>query len=163
MFASQDQDNRRAGARGLARYHHGALARSLRRAAAGAVCAAAVALPVISAASAQAAITPAYTPLTLVNGWTGAGPSTAGPAARNISGIVHLEGATLTSGTNPLAFTLPAGDRPAHDIFVKVDLCHADNGQLSIAPSGSVTVQAEGGNWANAQCFTSLDGASFAR
>jgi len=58
---------------------------------------------------------------------------------------------------------LPAGDRPAHDIFVKVDLCHADNGQLSIAPSGSVTVQAEGGNWANAQCFTSLDGASFAR
>jgi hypothetical protein len=65
MFASQDQDNRRAGARGLARYHHGALARSLRRAAAGAVCAAAVALPVISAASAQAATTPAYTPLTL--------------------------------------------------------------------------------------------------
>ena len=98
-----------------------------------------------------------------MNSWTGAGPSTAGPAARNISGIVHLEGATLTSGTNPLAFTLPAGDRPAHDIFVKVDLCHADNGQLSIAPSGSVTVQAEGGNWANAQCFTSLDGASFAR
>ena len=103
-----------------------------------------------------------FTPVTLVNGWTGYG-GTASPAARNISGIVHLEGATLTSGTNPLAFTLPAGDRPAHDIFVKVDLCHADNGQLSIAPSGSVTVQAEGGNWANAQCFTSLDGASFAR
>jgi len=44
-----------------------------------------------------------------------------------------------------------------------VDLCHADNGRLHITPGGSVTVQAEGPNWANAQCFTSLDGASFAR
>ena len=63
MFASQDQDNRRAGARGLT--GNGGLARRLRRTAVGAVCAAAVALPVISAASAQAATTPAYTPLTL--------------------------------------------------------------------------------------------------
>ena len=62
-----------------------------------------------------------------------------------------------------MAFTLPPGDRPAHDLYVKVDLCHADNGRLHITPGGSVTVQAEGPNWANAQCFTSLDGASFAR
>ena len=62
MFASQDRDNRRAGARGLTRNPRG-LARSLRRAAAGAVCAAAVALPLVSAAGAQAA-TPAPHALT---------------------------------------------------------------------------------------------------
>ena len=43
MFALQDQDTPRAGARDLTR--NGALARRLRRTAAGAVCAAAVALP----------------------------------------------------------------------------------------------------------------------
>ena len=41
--------------RDLTRNHHGALARRLRRAAAGAVCAAAVALPFAGAATAQAA------------------------------------------------------------------------------------------------------------
>jgi putative flavoprotein involved in K+ transport len=38
MFALQDQDNPRTGARGLTRNHHGALTRRLRRTAAGAVC-----------------------------------------------------------------------------------------------------------------------------
>jgi hypothetical protein len=37
------------------------------------------------------------------------------------------------------------------------------NRRLSILPSGSVTVEAGGGIWANAQCMTSLDCASFAR
>jgi len=46
-------------------------------------------------------------------------------------------------------------------MYVKVNLC-GDNGDLYIQPSGIVTVQPEGGNWADAQCFTSLDGASFA-
>src|SRR5215471_20707703 len=86
MFAAQDQDNRRAGARGLTRNHHGAMARRLRRAAAGAVCAAAVAFPLISAAGAQAATTtpPAYTPLTLVNGWTNYGSGSANAAVTSI-------------------------------------------------------------------------------
>jgi hypothetical protein len=57
MFATKDQDNRRAGARGLTRTPYGTIARRLRSAAAGAVCAAAVALPLISAPGAQAATT----------------------------------------------------------------------------------------------------------
>src|SRR5215831_1675698 len=112
-------------------------ARILRLVAAGAVCAATIALLLYGAAVARAATTTTatFTPLTLVNGWTGAGPSTASPAARNISGIVHLTGAMLTSGTNPVAFTLPSGDRPAHDLSVQVDLRHADNGRLHITPA----------------------------
>jgi hypothetical protein len=47
-------------------------------------------------------------------------------------------------------------------VFVPVDLCNATNGRLQIEPTGVVTVQAEGGAFGNAACFTSLDGASFA-
>jgi hypothetical protein len=42
-----------------------------------------------------------------------------------------------------------------------VDLCNATNGRLSIQHNGVVTVEAQGGTFSNAQCFTSLDGASF--
>ena len=103
MFAPKDQDNRRAGACGLTRDHHGALARGLRRAAAGTVCAAAVTLPFAGAAAAQAAtITPTFTPLTLVNGWANYGNGTASAAVASINGIVHLKGGIKTSGTNPM-------------------------------------------------------------
>src|SRR5215472_11632427 len=119
MFATQDQDNRRAGARSLTRNNHGALARRLRRAAAGAVCAAAVALPLAGAATAQAAtsaphtLTSSWTSLKLQNGWADYGFGTAAPAVTNINGIVHLKGAIATHGTNNVPFTLPVGDRPA--------------------------------------------------
>ena len=164
MVTPKDQGNRRAGARGLARNHHGALARGIRRAAAGAVCAAAVTLPLCGAAAAQAATmtTPAFTPLTLVNGWANYGNGSAGAAVASIDGIVHLKGGIKTSGTNPVPFTLPVADRPAHDVFVPVDQCNGDNGRLDITPSGVVTVEAEEGVWANAKCLTSLDGVSFA-
>jgi hypothetical protein len=33
---------------------------------------------------------------------------------------------------------------------------------LFVQPSGVVSVEAEGGSFSNAQCFTSLDGASYA-
>jgi len=165
MFAIKDQDNRREGARGLTRNHHGGVARHLRRAAAGAVCAAAVALPLIGAASAQAATTtvPAYTTLKLVNGWTSYGSGLATPAVANIGGIVHLKGGMKTSGTNAVAFTLPAADRPSAQVYVPVDECGATNGRLDIAPSGVVSVEAQGGNWSQAQCFVSLDGVTFAK
>ena len=163
MSAPQDQDTRRAGARGLTRNNPAGLARSLRRAAAGAVCAAAVALPLAGAATAQAATSanPTYTPLTLVNGWIDYGNGEAAPAVTNINGIVHLKGAIATSGTNQVAFTLPAGDRPATEVAVQVDLLGATAGQLDIAPDGQATVYSEQ-SWNNAQQFTSLDGASFA-
>jgi hypothetical protein len=164
MFAPKDQDNGRAGARGLTRRHHRALTRGLRRAAAGAVFAAAVTLPMFGAAAAQAATTtPPFTTLTLVNGWANYGNGTASAAVASIHGIVHLKGGIKTSGTNPVPFTLPAGDRPAHDVYVPVGLCGGDNGRLAITPTGVVTVETEGGaTWGNAQCFTSLDGVSFA-
>jgi hypothetical protein len=165
MFAFQDQDNPQAGARDLT--HHGALARRLRRAAATAACAAAVALPLAGAATAQAAtaaphtLTNTWTSLTLQNGWADYGNHTAAPAVTNINGIVHLKGAIATTGTNPVPFTLPAGDRPATDVFVPVDLGAATAGLLNIAPSGVVSVEAEQ-TWFDAQTLTSLDGASFA-
>jgi hypothetical protein len=165
MFATQDQDNRRAGARALTRNHHGGVARRLRRAAAGAVCTAAVALPLIGAVSAQAATTatPTYTPLTLVNGWTNYGAGVANAAAANINGIVHLKGGITTPGTNAVPFTLPTADRPAARVYVPVDMCNGTNGRLDITPNGVATVEPEAGNWSNASCFTSLDGVTFAK
>ena len=103
-----------------------------------------------------------FTPLTLQNGWTNAPFGTGNAAVRTISGIVHLKGAISTAGTNPVPFTLPSAFRPASVVFVPVDLCNATNGRLQIEPTGVVTVEAEGGTFSNAACFTGLDGASFA-
>src|ERR1700722_3966584 len=103
-----------------------------------------------------------FTALTLVNSWTNAPFSTRNAAVKNVSGIVHLEGA-IASGSTGEAFVLPAGLRPATDVYVKVDLCDATNGRLWIQHNGVVTVQAEGGTFSNAQCFTSLESAWFVR
>jgi hypothetical protein len=101
------------------------------------------------------------TPLTLINGWTGGPYSTSTPSYSIVSGVVHFRGAISTSGTNVLPFTLPANARPAADVYVPVDLCSATNGRLHIQPDGTVDVEAEGGTFSNAGCFTSLDGVSF--
>jgi hypothetical protein len=101
------------------------------------------------------------TALTLKNGWTNAPFSTRNAAGKNIGGVVHLEGAIATSGTNPIAFTLPVAWRPTTDVYVPVDLCNANNGRLFIHTDGVVTVQAESA-FSDAQCFTSLEGVSFA-
>ncbi|HEX9034043.1 MAG TPA: hypothetical protein VF834_19560 [Streptosporangiaceae bacterium] len=87
------------------------------------------------------------------------------PAARVISGIVQLQGALSTglSNTKPIQFTLPQGMRPSALVYVEVDLCNANNGRLYIQPNGQVFVYAEGGKTQNDRCFTSLDGAWFAR
>jgi hypothetical protein len=110
------------------------------------------------------ALSPAsYTALTLQNGWMSAPYGTANAAVRNISGIVHLKGAISTNGTNADPFVLPAGFRPANQIWIAVDLCGGNNGRLDIQPDGVVTVQQQSGDpFSNATCFTSLDGASFA-
>jgi hypothetical protein len=165
MFATKDQDNRRAGARGLTRNRHGAVARRLRRAAAGAVCAAAVAFPLISAAGAQAATAMpivTFTNLALLNGW-GTYPGSASPAVTDISGIVHFKGAISTNSgnTNLVAFVLPPGFRPAKNVTIPVNMCDANSGELAIAPTGVTQVISQGAT-STATCFTSLDGASFA-
>jgi hypothetical protein len=112
-----------------------------------------------SAIATEQVATP-VTPLKLENGWTGGPFGTAQPAATLVSGVVHFQGAMATSGTNPVAFTLPPALRPASNVYVPVDLCNAANGRLLIQPSGQVSVQAEGA-FSGAQCFTSLDGASY--
>ncbi len=144
--------------------------RRLRQLAAWVASAVVITLPVVAvgASAAQAATsgpgvsTSGSTRLRLHNGWFSAPFGTSAAAARVISGIVHLKGAIATTGANPVPFTLSAAFRPAATVFIPVDLCNATNGRLQIQPSGTVTVQAEGGNFANAACFTSLDGASFA-
>lgn len=98
-----------------------------------------------------------YTNLTLVNGWTNAPFSTSNAQFRFVSGVVHFKGAISTSGTNPVPFTMPAGVRPATDVYIPIDLCNSANGRLHITPAGVVDV--ETATFSNAQCFTSLDGA----
>jgi hypothetical protein len=101
--------------------------------------------------------------LTLENGWTNAPFGTSNAEVRTISGIVHFKGAVATSGTNPVIATLPAAFRPATNVFIPVDLCNATNGRLDVSPSGAVSVEQESPGFSNASCFTSLDGASFAK
>jgi hypothetical protein len=103
-----------------------------------------------------------FTSLTLINGWTNAPFGTSNAAVVKANGIVHFKGAIATSGTNPVAFTLPTAFRPATDVYVPIDLCGATNGRLHITPGGVADIEAEGGNFNNAQCFSSLDGAWFA-
>jgi CubicO group peptidase (beta-lactamase class C family) len=103
-----------------------------------------------------------FLPLTLVNGWINAPFVTNNAGVAVVAGKVYLRGAINTTGTNAVPFTLPDGFRPNADVYVPINLCDASKGRLYIQPNGTTTVQVEGGTWANAQCFTSLDGASFA-
>ncbi len=102
------------------------------------------------------------TPLTLINGWTNAPFSTSNASVEEVSGIVQFRGAIATSGNNSSPFVMPPGLAPATDVYIPVDLCGAANGRLHITPGGAVDVEAENGTFSNAQCFTSLDGASYA-
>lgn len=102
-----------------------------------------------------------FTPITLAAGWTNAPFNTNLAGVNLTSSIVQLRGAIATTGTDAVAFTLPAGFRPSSDVYAPVNLCGGSKGRLYIQPSGVTTVQAEGGTWSNAQCFTSLEGVSF--
>jgi len=101
-----------------------------------------------------------FASLQLINGWTNAPFATSNAQAENKYGIVYFKGAIATTGTNSQPFTLPARFRPVTNVYIPVDLCGANKGRLLIQTSGVVTVQAEKA-FSDAQCFTSLDGASF--
>ena len=169
MFTRTDRNDHRGVARPLARNLRRVATRGLRQLAVCAMsalavtfCLAAVGTVAQAAAVAPSSLTSGWTSLTLQNGWTSAPFGTSAAAVRTISGIIHLKGAIATTGSNPVPFTLPAAFRPATVVFVPVDQCNATNGRLQIEPTGVVTVQAEGGAFSNAACFTSLDGVSFA-
>jgi hypothetical protein len=125
------------------------------------VCASFVLASSAQAQSEDPTLSPGPTSLTLINGWYNAPYSTSDAQVENINGIVHFKGA-IGGGTNSAAFVLPSGLRPAHYVYVPVDLCNANNGRLVIYPDGDVYVEAENDVIGNATCFTSLDGASFA-
>ena len=103
------------------------------------------------------------TQLTLVNGWTDAAFGTSHATIEEINGIVQFRGG-ISGGTVAQAFTVPSGTglRPSTDVYIPIDLCDGTNGRLHISSSGAASVEAEGGTFSNAQCFTSLDGASYA-
>jgi hypothetical protein len=100
-------------------------------------------------------------PLKLLNGWFNAPYSTSDAEVAIIDGIVHFKGAIATNGKSNEAFVLPKGFRPTHLVVIPVDMCGASYGVLGIQPDGVVDVSTIL-PWSDAQCFTSLDGASFA-
>lgn len=103
----------------------------------------------------------AYTQLTLKNGWLPSPFSTRSPAvAKDSFGIVHFKGA-MSNGTTSNAFRLPSEFRPNKDVYVPVDLCNGISGRIIVSTDGQVDVQSETA-FSDAQCFTSLEGASFA-
>ena len=98
--------------------------------------------------------------VTLVNGWSTYG-GTRTPGATNVGGMIRLQGAVSTAGTNSQIFQLPAAMRPATAVFMPVDLCNAAKGQLVVTTDGRVYVSAFGSSLSPATCFTSLEGAWF--
>lgn len=103
----------------------------------------------------------AQTALTLESGWTGQPFHTRKPRAGLVGGVVRLSGAVENGGGSTI-FTLPEALRPTKLVYVQVDLCSAANGRLIIDTTGVVDVEAQG-DFTDAQCFTSLEGASFVR
>jgi hypothetical protein len=96
----------------------------------------------------------------LLGGWTNAPFGTRMLKYRDDGGLVRLQGAIATTGTNDVAFTMPAGLRPPTDVYLPIDLCGAKKGRLHIYPTGAAQVSGEGG-FSAAQCFTSLEGVWF--
>ena len=74
-------------------------------------------------------------PLTLQNGWTNAPFATNDAGVIAVSDKIYLRGAINTTGTNPVAFTLPFG--PNADVYVPITLCDASKGRLHIQPDGT--------------------------
>ncbi len=101
-----------------------------------------------------------FTPLSPINGWSAsafAGP----PGFRRVRDVVYYKGALSTTGVNNQALSLPSEIRPSHSVYLPIDLCNANKGRLFLDPSGTASVFALT-DFANAQCFTSLDGVSHA-
>jgi hypothetical protein len=75
---------------------------------------------------------------------------------KDASGYVHLQGAVeRISGSATLIVTLPAGHRPAADVFFPVYTAGANVGSVSIGASGAVTFIS------GSPTFVSLEGISF--
>ena len=101
------------------------------------------------------------TPLSLQNGWTNAAFGTGAAGGKLTEGLVRLRGGIKTANTSPSPFVVPGPLRPFKYVVVMVNVCGGMEGRLVVAPTGVVEIQAP--SFADATCFTSLDGVSFAR
>jgi hypothetical protein len=97
-----------------------------------------------------------------LDGWTSAPYGTRGLCLIDDGGIVRLMGAISTSGTNNFVVWLGHLFRPAHDMFMEVDMCNGEQGHVQIFPDGTMVVKAEHG-FGQAACFTSFEGVSYVR
>lgn len=102
-----------------------------------------------------------FTNVELLNGWTNGVFATAATAVVLNDGLVHFRGA-VSNGTTDHLFTLPVTLRPETNVYVSADLCSGKPGRLLFQPSGHVFVQTASGIFADAQCFTSLEGVKYA-
>jgi hypothetical protein len=76
--------------------------------------------------------------------------------------LVQVRGGIEVKSNAALAHVALPALQSVDGPLAPIDLCNATKGRLWIQPSGAVTVQIEDGMIAHAQCFTSLDGASYA-
>jgi hypothetical protein len=100
--------------------------------------------------------------LALQNGWTTAPYGNSRPETFRGFEAVYLKGA-MSSGTSNHPFTLPPILRLDGHVYVPIDLCNGNKGRFIIHSTGVVLVEERlGAGFANAQCFTSLDGVYYA-
>ena len=107
-----------------------------------------------------AAAAPSVVPLTLLNGWTNAPYRTADAGVSEANGVVSFQGAIDTTGSDavPFIFLLRSDRRRTYTsrsicAVRRTDDCRSTRTERSrLKPKADVS---------NAQCFTSLDGASF--
>jgi hypothetical protein len=104
----------------------------------------------------------AFTCVGQLTGWTSAPYATRGLCLVDDGGIIRMMGAISTTGTNPTVLAFGHLFRPAHDMFMEVDMCNGEQGHVQIYPDGVMVVKAEHG-FGQAACFTSFEGVSYVR
>lgn len=102
----------------------------------------------------------AGTPVATINGWVGQAFGTYPLTVTDNGGVIRFTGA-VSGGTTDTIAILPAKFRPLVDVYVPVDLCNGIKGRIVIQPDGSIRVFSTNA-FADAQCFTSLEGVSYA-
>jgi hypothetical protein len=104
---------------------------------------------------------PAWHTLTLKNGWVYGKYSTFHVAySMDAQGVVYLRGSAKNGNASMPAFTLPAGARPAHTLWLSVYAYDGAAGGLEIQHNGNASLFDAGGG-ATVRRFASLDGVSF--